>query len=136
MCNKSHPEGSIAEAYISNEALTFCSMYLRDVESAFNRPERNNDGVECNAKISVFAQKVRLTGGSELVEYSKKQMEVIYWYILDNCDEIESFREYVSSFCFFFIYIWAMIYGTSTNIFFWTMKLIHKNCKEAAALLT
>lgn len=103
--NKAHPEGSIAEAYIANEALTFCSLYLRDVESAFNRPERNNDGVESNANISVFAQKVRLTGGSELVEYSKEQMEVIYWYILDNCDEIESFREYVSSLCFFFIYI-------------------------------
>ena len=26
--NKAHPEGSIAEAYVVNESLTFCSMYL------------------------------------------------------------------------------------------------------------
>lgn len=39
--NRAHPEGSIAEAYIVNEALTFYSMYLRGIETRFNRQERN-----------------------------------------------------------------------------------------------
>ncbi|GKV13761.1 hypothetical protein SLEP1_g24743 [Rubroshorea leprosula] len=41
--NKAHPEGSIAEAYLSNECLTFCSRYLEGVETRFNRPLRNDD---------------------------------------------------------------------------------------------
>ena len=28
VCNKARPEGSIVEAYVVNESLTFCSMYL------------------------------------------------------------------------------------------------------------
>ena len=41
--NKAHPEGSIVEAYILNESLTFCSMYLRGIETIFNHPERNDE---------------------------------------------------------------------------------------------
>ncbi|XP_042958053.1 uncharacterized protein LOC122293566 [Carya illinoinensis] len=44
--NKARPEGSIAEAWVHIECLTFCSMYLQDVETKFNRPDRNFDGVE------------------------------------------------------------------------------------------
>ena len=29
--NRARPEGSIAEAYIANEALTFCSRYMEDL---------------------------------------------------------------------------------------------------------
>ncbi|GLT29175.1 hypothetical protein SLA2020_040570 [Shorea laevis] len=41
--NKTHPEGSIVEAYLSNECLTFCSRYLEGVETRFNRPLHNDD---------------------------------------------------------------------------------------------
>ena len=37
MKNKARPEGSIAEAYIVNKSMTFCSMYLRNIETKFNR---------------------------------------------------------------------------------------------------
>ncbi|XP_076909137.1 uncharacterized protein LOC143566278 [Bidens hawaiensis] len=43
--NKARPEGSIAEGYVAEEALSFCSMYLRDVQTRFNRPDRNEDAV-------------------------------------------------------------------------------------------
>ncbi|GJY97245.1 hypothetical protein Tco_0514155 [Tanacetum coccineum] len=40
--NKAKPEGSIAEGYVAEEALTFCSRYLKDdVETRFNRLGRN-----------------------------------------------------------------------------------------------
>ena len=41
--NKAKPKGSITKAYVVNEALTFCSMYLGGIETKFNRPERNDD---------------------------------------------------------------------------------------------
>nr|GEW90483.1 hypothetical protein [Tanacetum cinerariifolium] len=41
--NKAKPEGSIAEGYVAEEALTFSSHYFRDVTTKFNRPDRNVD---------------------------------------------------------------------------------------------
>ncbi|GJR46430.1 zinc finger, PHD-type containing protein [Tanacetum coccineum] len=41
--NKAKPEGSIAEGYVAEEALTFSSYYFRDVTTKFNRPDRNVD---------------------------------------------------------------------------------------------
>ncbi|GKV30649.1 hypothetical protein SLEP1_g39438 [Rubroshorea leprosula] len=43
VCNRAHLEGSIVEAYLSNECLTFCSRCLEGVETRFNRPLRNDD---------------------------------------------------------------------------------------------
>ncbi|CAL9010003.1 unnamed protein product [Prunus brigantina] len=45
--NRAKPEGSIIEAWVQYESLTFCGMYLKDVETAFNRPQCNNDGGTC-----------------------------------------------------------------------------------------
>ena len=41
--NKAHPEGLIVEAYVINESLTFCSMYLRGIETRFNHVKQNFD---------------------------------------------------------------------------------------------
>nr|GEX90590.1 hypothetical protein [Tanacetum cinerariifolium] len=41
--NKAKLEGSIAEGYVVEEALTFSSHYFRDVTMKFNRPDRNVD---------------------------------------------------------------------------------------------
>ncbi|XP_056698305.1 uncharacterized protein [Spinacia oleracea] len=43
--NKAQPEGSIAEGYLLWETISFCSRYLESVETIFNRPKRNEDGV-------------------------------------------------------------------------------------------
>ncbi|CAL5339612.1 unnamed protein product [Camellia sinensis] len=43
MRNRSHPEGSIAQGYLVEECMTFCSRYLHDVESKLHRPLRNCD---------------------------------------------------------------------------------------------
>ncbi|KAG8501221.1 hypothetical protein CXB51_003352 [Gossypium anomalum] len=39
--NKRYPEGSIAEGYLAEECMTFCSRYLEDAETRLNRPSRN-----------------------------------------------------------------------------------------------
>jgi hypothetical protein len=41
--NRVAPEGSIAESYLVNEMLTFCSRYLENAPTVHNRPQRNPD---------------------------------------------------------------------------------------------
>ena len=43
MRNKAWPEGLIAEGYIGDEVLYFCSRYFDDIETSFNRPPRVDD---------------------------------------------------------------------------------------------
>ena len=43
--NSAKPEGSIAEGFVVDEALTFCSRYFDDVETRFNMPDRNDDDI-------------------------------------------------------------------------------------------
>ena len=55
--NKARPEASIAEAYLVDECLTFCSMYLRGIETRWSREERNVDGCleETEEGLDVFS---------------------------------------------------------------------------------
>ena len=54
--NRARLEGFIAEGYVVNKVLTFCSKYLKGVKTKFNRPERNPDLTEDlgRAQLSVF----------------------------------------------------------------------------------
>ncbi|CAL2272088.1 unnamed protein product [Prunus armeniaca] len=75
--NRAKPEGSIVEAWVQYESLTFCKMYLKDVETVFNRPQRNHDGGMRNEKLSVFAQSARPFGDPGRGEsFSRNDMEV------------------------------------------------------------
>ncbi|KAF7128108.1 hypothetical protein RHSIM_Rhsim11G0023200 [Rhododendron simsii] len=91
VANKARPEGSIAEAYIVQECLTFCSMYLRN---GSNKPERNRDGVDRGFEMEIFNQHIRLfspiVGGPEP---SQKEREIAHWFVLYNCPEVEPYLE-------------------------------------------
>ncbi|CAN6539673.1 unnamed protein product [Malus baccata var. baccata] len=92
--NKAKPEGSLVEAWVAYESLTFCGMYLQDVETAFNRPQRNNDSGVRKEKLYVFAQIARPFGDPIKGEsITKKDMEVAHWFILNNCDEALPYLE-------------------------------------------
>ncbi len=56
--NRARPEGPIAECYLSDECLTFCSSYLRGIETRWTHEERNADGwlEERNIGLDVFSQ--------------------------------------------------------------------------------
>ena len=41
--NKTRPEGSIAEGYIVQEAMTFSAQYLRGIQSKFSISKRDDD---------------------------------------------------------------------------------------------
>ena len=93
--NKARPEGSIAEAYTVNEALTFCSMYLRGIETRFSRVERNDDNREKQTRghLPIFSQQARPISGRQLVQLSKEELEKAHWYVINNCRELQPYLE-------------------------------------------
>ncbi|XP_062085438.1 uncharacterized protein LOC133791534 [Humulus lupulus] len=82
------PEGSIAEGYVVDEALTFCSMYFKGVETRFNRPDRNVDAIPSPKKFSVFQSQGRPIGKKTLTTLDDELKKTAEWYILNNCVEI------------------------------------------------
>ena len=94
--NVALPEGSIAEAYVVDEALTFLSLYVKGPETKFTRPERNID-VICNesSSFALFKARLRCFGTSQL-KFLTTQSNALQWYILNNCHEdVKSYLEYV-----------------------------------------
>ncbi|KAM1329510.1 hypothetical protein PS2_013284 [Malus domestica] len=72
--NKARPEGSIAEGYLGDECITFCSRYLHRVETKFNQRDRNDDGGKSFGK-------------GVLEEMGIKLLEAAKFYVLQNCEE-------------------------------------------------
>ncbi|GJX74158.1 hypothetical protein Tco_0312753 [Tanacetum coccineum] len=98
--NKAKPEGSIAEGYVSEEALTFCSRYLKDdVETRFNRLGRNDDGLpeEGPDTFQVFRSVCKLTGRMKATRLTADVRQAVLWFVLNNSPEIDAdilaFRE-------------------------------------------
>ena len=85
--------GSIAEAYIDKECLTFCSMYLDDVQTKFNQDDRNSDVSDYQACSDwpIFSCKIRKFGAGVYEQLSKADYEKARWYVLTNCTEIEEY---------------------------------------------
>ena len=92
--NRARPEGSIAEAYMVHECLTWCSLHLNDIETVFNRPERNVDHV-VEDELSVFKNKVGVIGQPTYITLSKEEFTTANWYTLNNCRELDPYQEYV-----------------------------------------
>ncbi|XP_060185413.1 uncharacterized protein LOC132614879 [Lycium barbarum] len=95
--NRNQPEGSIAEGYIVEESLIFCSRYLHCGANGYNRMDKNYEGdhVESYSGLSIFEQKgcplLRDTS-KNLEEFEQKQAHL---YVLRNCEEVQPFlREY------------------------------------------
>ncbi|CAN6702102.1 unnamed protein product [Malus baccata var. baccata] len=92
--NKGRPKGFIVEAYLVDECLSFCSMYLRDVESRRTRKGRNEDGIGRGVYggLSIFDSKGCYMGSGENVELDLNVLDQCHRYILNNCDEVHRFR--------------------------------------------
>ncbi|KAH7862248.1 hypothetical protein Vadar_002030 [Vaccinium darrowii] len=90
--NKARPEGSIVEAYADEECLIFCSMYLRGIETRFNKQERNYDGCQADVggNFSVFIEKARPLGAATYNMLSTSDLKKVTWYVLHNCREIDA----------------------------------------------
>ncbi|MCH83375.1 hypothetical protein A2U01_0004194, partial [Trifolium medium] len=99
--NKAAPEGCIAEGYIVEECLTFCSRYLEDgdIETRFNRPRRNDDdnGVSSSSESTIFLKLFptlgKPIGATKIVSLPNLEMIQAHRYVLANCELVDPFRE-------------------------------------------
>ncbi|KAK5826123.1 hypothetical protein PVK06_021033 [Gossypium arboreum] len=90
--NKRYPEGSIAEGYLAEECLTFCSRYL-DVETRLNRPSRNAGLNDPNLdKTYLFQSYEEPIGKVEIVELDDRSWIQAHRYVLFHHDALEQLR--------------------------------------------
>ena len=90
--NKAHPKGSIAEAYIINESLTFCSLYLNGVETKFNRRDGHHDDKNSESiSFAIFSNKIQPIGVANFCMLSVSQRNHLHWCVLSNCDELHPY---------------------------------------------
>ena len=77
--SRSRPEGCMAECYIAEEAVEFCSDYLSNVQTV---------GIpSSNVKINM----TRSIGGSQIHDITQEEWEQAHLYVLRNDDEIDAY---------------------------------------------
>ena len=94
--NLACPEGSIAEGYLIDECLTFCSRYFHGIETRFNRDERNWDGdhLQPYEGLPIFSPIGRALGrGYVSRQLSQEEWMQAHLYVLKNCDEVLPYIE-------------------------------------------
>ncbi|KAM3270762.1 hypothetical protein P3S67_028964 [Capsicum chacoense] len=95
--NKGRPEGSIAIGYLVEESLTFCSQYLKNISTKFNKSTRKDDESVSNSEMSFFKYSGQTKGASDggnMLPYDEFNQACIY--VLQNCDEISQYcKEYM-----------------------------------------
>ncbi|KAK5771497.1 hypothetical protein PVK06_047706 [Gossypium arboreum] len=91
--NRRYPEGSIAEGYLAEECMTFCSRYLEDVETRLNRPNRNAGLNDHNlAETYLFQSYGEPIGKVEIVELDDISWIQAHRYVLFHHDLVEPLR--------------------------------------------
>ena len=91
--NKSRPEGCIAEGYIAEECLTFCSFFLADyVETKLNRSYRNEDVAKSSSTgLDLLSMSTHPLGKGIPTKFSDKVLRKAHQYVLFNCDHVNPY---------------------------------------------
>lgn len=90
--NRSKPEGSIAEGYLAEECLLFCSLYLSpDIETRHNRTSRNYDDGGSEDVLPIFSMPGRPVGGTRIKVLELETLTIAHTYVLFNCGEVDEF---------------------------------------------
>ncbi|GJT88705.1 reverse transcriptase domain-containing protein [Tanacetum coccineum] len=85
-------EGSIAEGYVAEEALTFSSYYFWDITTKFNRPDRNVDCPPPTCQFQVFKSLCKSIGLRSIIRIDHQELKKVIWYVLHNSPEIDTYR--------------------------------------------
>ncbi|XP_029145781.2 uncharacterized protein [Arachis hypogaea] len=94
--NRAQPEGSIAEGYLSEEILTFCSRYLDNIETRINRPGQVDDepvDIPHNSRESIFPAIGKALGAFSHFELTPMEKHQAHRHVLVNCDVVVPFLE-------------------------------------------
>ena len=100
VCTNSHPEGSIAESYVFDECVTFCSRYLQDCETRFSRLNANELAGPSSTPSTMpfFDNTGRPLAGKHDVTLDNKTWLQAHRYVLFNYDHIEPYLRSVMSY--------------------------------------
>ncbi|XP_072078255.1 uncharacterized protein [Arachis hypogaea] len=94
--NRSQPEGSIAEGYLSEEILVFCSRYLDSVESRINRPSRVDDRpreVMPDESATMFPEVGKAVGAASFYTLTPAEKLQAHRHVLVNCLAVEKYLD-------------------------------------------
>ena len=93
--NKAHPEGSIAEGYILEECMTFCSRFVQGMPTKLSQSERHADGGtdEPPTGITIMSTVDSSKKGFARELISLEAINQMRHYIITNCEETEPWIE-------------------------------------------
>lgn len=93
--NKAWPEGSMAEGYIGDEVMYFCSRYFDDIETTFNRPPRIDDCPEPvpTSEGLLIPHVGKPVGGTENFKLTATEKLQAHRHVLINCPQVEPFLQ-------------------------------------------
>ena len=87
--SRARPKGSIAEGYVVDKSLIFCSMYFESVETKFNQSDRNAyNTTSIKPQLSVLQFQGHPDGKKNVIFMDPNVRKAVEWYILNNCSEI------------------------------------------------
>ena len=93
--NKARVEGSICEAYITEETSTFCSHYFGpDVQSRIRRGPQNDYSVDLSPDNSTFSISNHFGRPSSAYKdriLDDREIDRATLYVLLNCDEVQPY---------------------------------------------
>lgn len=92
--NKARPEANIAEAYLADECVVFCSRYIEGNISFNNHGTRHKETPNIDfPTLSMFPQVGRPTKGLQVLTLDDKTLTQGHRYILSNCTALQPYRE-------------------------------------------
>ncbi|XP_049364607.1 uncharacterized protein LOC125829432 [Solanum verrucosum] len=94
--NKSQSEGCIAKGHIAEDTLTFCSYYMEDIETRFNRRRRVRDDpnyIQPSGMSTIFPQLGKPASAPENYHLAPMQKLQAHRYVLLNCSIVTPFVE-------------------------------------------
>ena len=86
--NRARPEGSIANGYLAEQCLTFCSRYMKYIEMRLCRPERNDDDI-----VDKSTGRGRTISAEIIKSLSRDELDKAHRNLLFNAEVVAPFLE-------------------------------------------
>jgi hypothetical protein len=94
--NRAQPEGYVAGGYVVDECLTFCSRYMDDVHTVYNKEPINSTLEDLDAyDVEVFGHGVKFISAGDYDVEDPAEVKKMVWYVLHNSDETAKYRRHV-----------------------------------------
>ncbi|XP_057746407.1 uncharacterized protein LOC130965663 [Arachis stenosperma] len=92
--NRAQAEGSIAEGYLFEEILTFCSRYFDNIETKINRPAQVDDqpvDITNNTGSTMFPEIGKVSGAVSHFVLTPMERDQAHRHVLVNCEAVAPF---------------------------------------------